>query len=108
MAAMDVANEIHRQIGMQALMATGARNFLGDAHSLHFRVGSGTRLSTVVVRLDPNDTYTVTYTERGNRSPYRVLTERAVSGIYAEQLGRVIRDLQEGRARRRRRRSRRP
>lgn len=67
MNTMDVANTIVEQLGGRKFIAmTGARNFLGDANSVSFRLPGGggfcrDGINRVTVILEPSDTYTMTF-----------------------------------------------
>ena len=84
------ANVTLQQIGTGNLMAVGARDFVKDGAQLIFRVGNGRKLAKVVVTLDPSDTYSVRYLEM-NRKTYAFTVDESVAGVYAEDLGAVVR-----------------
>ncbi len=85
---MTVANTIWRQIGIQTKMACGAREPMGDANSLTFRVTiKPNQRHKIVVTLDPSDTYTVKlYSVRNGE--VKVVEE--ADDIYCEVLSEVI------------------
>lgn len=64
---MEVSETILRQLGgRQFIVMTGARNFIGHPDMLTFRLpGSGgfckNGINRVAIRLNPSDTYTVTF-----------------------------------------------
>jgi hypothetical protein len=92
MSNLQVANTIWAQISLSTKMACGARKPIGDENSLMFQV-TITRNVThkIKVRLDPNDTYTLTCYRLG-RHGLNVTTEREVNDVYAEDLSRIIYD----------------
>lgn len=81
-----VANTILAQLGGagRLRLMTSARDFLGDAKWLSFRVGRNARgVNKVKVTLDPSDTYTVeVFRVRG--TTVKVLG--SASGVYADSL----------------------
>jgi hypothetical protein len=81
-----------QQIGTGNLMACGARDFSFDGSKLMFRVGSGRTLAKVIVTLEPDDTYSVRYCEMALRT-YEVRKNEQVEGVYADNLGVVVRRL---------------
>lgn len=84
-------NAVKAQIGIGNLMAVGAREWRFEGESaLTFRVGSGRgHIKMIIVRLDPDDTYTVRYTETSART-YALVNSREISDVYAEQLGQIV------------------
>jgi hypothetical protein len=82
---MNVANEILRQLGGQRFAVfTGARDFTGDATSLTFKLPKAKDgIKSVTVRLDPSDTYTVTF-HKIARAPSRAVKES--EGVYCDSL----------------------
>lgn len=89
---LHVANTIREQIGNRALAMIGARDLVGDATSLRFRVGRNARgVTHLTVRLDPCDTYTVTAIKVGRN--WNVTTIGEVADVYADSLRRVIESL---------------
>lgn len=86
------ANVTMQQIGTGNLMACGARDFVRDGRQLIFRVGSGRKLAKVVVTLEADDTYSVRYLEM-NRRTFAFTVDEKVEGVYADSLGRVVREL---------------
>lgn len=87
---MVVAETILAQLGgNQFLAMTGARNLLGDANSLHMKLGRGAAdgITHLRVVLDASDTYTVSFLKvRG----VKVATVAEVSDVYAEDLRAVF------------------
>lgn len=88
---MTVANEIARQMGgtRRIALMTGAKNFMGDANSLSFKLPSGKSrdgINYVKVTLDADDTYTVTFTRLGRAPSFKVTEVKSVSMIYCDQL----------------------
>jgi hypothetical protein len=91
---MTVATTILEQLGGNRFRAmTGARDFVGDADSLAFKLPSRFAkdgINVVKIKLDPSDTYTVTFSKLG-RAPKRSLTVVAeLSDIYADSLQSVF------------------
>lgn len=88
-ADLTVPTTIHAQLGGRRFnVMTGAREFVGSVDTLRFRVGSNAkRITIVTVRLDPNDTYTVTF-YRGGSMNLKKAAE--VSGVYADNLAAVF------------------
>jgi hypothetical protein len=82
-----------KQIGTGNLMACGARDFfIADDGSLTFRVGSSRVNRRITVTLHPSDTYEVSYTEMRLKD-YVITAHGCVPGVYAEQLGAVVRKM---------------
>lgn len=84
------ATTIKRQIGVGALMRTGARDFVcGTNGDLSFKVGSGRgRIKSIRVSLNSLDLYDVTYEERigsGMRIGELVKSESA-ENVYFDSL----------------------
>jgi hypothetical protein len=91
MTDMTVANTIARQIGNQALTMLGAKNLLGGADSLTFRIGRNAQgVTHIKVRLDPSDTYTMQFLKAGRAPKYEVKVVSEVEDVYAEDLRRII------------------
>jgi len=87
---MTVANTILAQLGGRRFtVMTGARDYLDCGDSLRFRLPAniGNRVyNQVEIKLDADDTYTMTFRKVG-RSPYfEIKKEHAVSGLYCDQL----------------------
>lgn len=62
MSNLVVANTILEQLGGRRFMAmTGANSFTGSKDSLSFRIPQRNGIRAVVVKLEPNDTYTVKF-----------------------------------------------
>jgi hypothetical protein len=87
---MVVAETILAQLGGNGFLAmTGAKNLLGDANSLHMKLGRGclNGITHLRVTLDASDTYTVAFLKvRG----VKVATVAEVSGVYADSLRSVF------------------
>lgn len=86
-----VAHTILQQLGGNKFVAmTGARDFVSLSHvargALQFRL-PGRRINSVVVRLDDNDTYTVSFNRRFGVTVTRVASE---SFVHADQLRAVF------------------
>jgi len=83
-----------QQIGSGNLMACGARHFVHDNPNglLMFRVGAERSLRKVMVRLMPNDTYSVEV-GKTNRKTMEYVVEDQEHGIYADQVGASVRRL---------------
>jgi hypothetical protein len=96
---MTVATTILEQLGGRRFQVmTGASNFTGDTNKLTFAlpgkpgfVSNG--INHVEIRLDPSDTYTVTFRRisfrRNVKDPVKVVSEE--TDIYAENLSEVFR-----------------
>lgn len=81
---LDVADEIWRQLGRARVMI-GAKGPIGDKDSLRFQIGANPkRVKYIKVRLDPSDTYTVTFIDNKGRPLHEV------DDIYSDNLARVI------------------
>jgi hypothetical protein len=100
MARLDVA-ELRRQIGVGTLMATGARNWVRDEHSVTFTTGDGRE--RVTVTLTAQDTYDVRWLRYGHGYSVRPTADRTLEGVYGDQIGEVIDGLVNRRGRSRRR-----
>lgn len=96
MNKMEVAKEIQRQIGNQALFMLGARHFVCGYSGKHddgnpylsFRIRGSKKANAVRIELEPSDTYKITF------SKIRGLTVKEVARhefIYADQLHEIIR-----------------
>lgn len=86
---------VRQQIGVGALMAVGARNFVSDAEAraLMFQVGSKRGvLEKVIVTLEPSDLYAVRYVAYRRRD-YEVIAEEEVRMVEASALGATVRQL---------------
>lgn len=82
-----VAETILAQLGGfgRLIAMTGAKDFLYDANSVQFRIGSGARkrINRIKVTLDPSDTYTIElYAGRG----LKIRTVESFSDVYADSL----------------------
>ena len=89
MSNLDVAKTILEQLGGGRFIAmTGARDFLGDANSLKFRLPKAKDgINCVQITLEPSDTYTVKFMRIGDRRTMYRVTEKSVhEDIYFDQL----------------------
>lgn len=93
-ADLTVANTILCQLGGNMFRAmTGARDFLGDARSLRFRIGRNAHAITAVrVTLEADDTYTVDFIRGAGTRAY---VARTRTGVYADVL-RAVFELETG------------
>lgn len=81
---LEVANTIRSQIGNRALFFLGAKNLMGTADSLAFRVGRNAKgVNYVVVKLMPSDTYHVEF--RSVRGTSNKLKSE-VTDVYVDSL----------------------
>ena len=89
---LTVANVILTQMGDGKFIAmTGAKDMVGDATSLTFKLPARTSkdgVNAVKVALDPSDTYTMTFYAIGRGA--KVETVRKVSGLFGDQLQAVF------------------
>lgn len=87
MTTSTVANTIRQQLGGQRFVAmTGARDLVDIGNGLAFRLPRGLAkagINSVVVRLDPSDTYTVMFNKRRGVDLKHVA---AHTFVYADQL----------------------
>ncbi len=85
-----VACTIQEQVGHRAFVMMGAKNLMAGKDSLQWKVGRNTKSVThVTVRLDPSDTYTVTF-QRVTRRGLSVKLIAEVPMVYADCLHDVI------------------
>ena len=92
-APIDVAETILAQLGGQRFIAmTGAREFLGDAKVLQFKLPRGAKdgCNAVRIELDASDTYTVTFYKVGRAPTYKLTTLASVEHVYSDSLRRVF------------------
>lgn len=84
-----VANTILTQLGgRSALAMLGAGHILTDKDRVHIHIGSNpNKVSILVIRLDPSDTYTVQFW-RGKGIHCKMMSE--VSDVYRDSLRRVV------------------
>jgi len=83
-----VAETILAQLGGNRFIAmTGAKDFLGDASALHFRIPRNrTKANRVTITLQADDTYSIEwFSVRG----FDKIVKRSFDGIYADQLRRL-------------------
>jgi hypothetical protein len=90
---MTVANTILAQLGGGRFLAmTGAKNLLGDADSLQFQLpprSTKDGINAVTVKLEPSDTYTVTFHKINRRTlDVSVVLEREM--VHADGLRQVF------------------
>lgn len=86
---MDVANIIYQQLGgARFAQMTGAKGFLGDSNSLSFKLPKNeSQANFVLITLDPNDTYTVTFAKyRGDE----ITVLKELDMVYADQLQEIF------------------
>ena len=85
---LTVANAILLHLGDGKFVAmTGARDIVGSADALTFKLpvrSAKQGIDAVRVRLDPSDTYTMTFYATGRGGKGAVVRE--VSGVYADSL----------------------
>jgi len=95
MTDLTVANTIRAQIGRGALFMMGAKDFVGSADSLTFKVRGSKKCNAITVKLEADDTYTITFkkvvSSRINRKtwevrPGRIDTVKELSGVYCDGL----------------------
>jgi len=89
MSNIDVAKTILSQLGGGRFIAmTGAKNLIGDATSLTFRLPKAKDgINAVKITLDPSDTYTVRFFRVGDRRTAYAQTDKSVhADIYADTL----------------------
>lgn len=84
---MMVAETIRDQIGSRALYMLGAHTLVGDTNSLKFHIRGSRACNVIVIKLDPSDTYTVTFAKSRGMS-WKVVKE--VSDVYVDSLHRLI------------------
>jgi len=89
------ANTAWAQIPAGVKMALGARQPVGGADSLHFRVGSNRTLDKIVVKLNGLDLYDLEMV-RIARGTYDVKTLAERANVDADALGRTILGMVEG------------
>lgn len=88
---MSVATEIARQIGSRAFMMMGTKgDKFGDKDALVFKVRGSKRVNKIRVRLDPSDTYTVTFWKLGPAPYFEVDVVEEMEGVYFDMLHDVI------------------
>ena len=88
------AQEIIRQLGGGQFAAmTGARNFVALESGLQFSIGSGAKdgINKVLIVLEPNDTYTVSFWQCGRGVKGYALRVSEHTDIYCD----VLQDLFE-------------
>jgi len=91
---LEVARTIASQIGRGSMRMIGAKDLVGGANSLTFRVGRNAKgVTHIRITLDPDDTYTVEFlaSRRSKNPPYfdtKVLSAHA--NTYVNALHRTI------------------
>jgi hypothetical protein len=87
---MTVANTIVQQLGGSKFKAmTGATSFSAGPDSVSFRLPQNLtkdRIKGVVIKLDPDDTYSVRFLRMKHRPMIEVECVKEVHGIYCDQL----------------------
>lgn len=81
-----VAETIRAQLG-GALAMLGAHQVYGGTHHLAFKIQSSRKVSMIEVRLESDDTYTVTCWKR---KAYDVKQVAQDTGVYVDGLKRVL------------------
>jgi hypothetical protein len=87
--ALEIANTIKDQIGSKAFYMLGAQNLAGDENSLTFKIRGSRKVTHIKVKLDPDDTYEMTFWKALG---YNFKTVKVIPGVYAEDLNRMIRE----------------
>lgn len=88
-SGMDVANIIYQQLGgARFAQMTGATGFRRDSNSLSFKLPKNqSQANLVLIVLDPNDTYTVTFAKyRGDK----ITVLKELDMVYADQLQEIF------------------
>lgn len=87
---LTVANEIRKQLGNQAALLLGARDFVGGNDSLAFSIRGCRQVNKIRIALDPGtDTYTVQfYLVRRRALDLRLVA--SVDAVHVDSLHRVI------------------
>jgi hypothetical protein len=88
MSNLLVAETILQQLGGNKFRAmTGAKNFLGDQHSLQFQLPArfaAKGIRYVKVSLEPSDTYEMTFGK--SKGKYEYVEVSSYQGLYFDQL----------------------
>lgn len=88
---MTIANTIMEQLGRGTLSMIGARNLAGDADSLQFSImKNDSGCNKVVIRLDPNDTYTVQFWAIGRAPTFECQLLSEYAYVYCDDLHGLI------------------
>ena len=88
---LQVAKTILEQLGgPRFIVMTGAKDFLGDASALHFRIPRNrTKANRVTITLRADDTYTIEwFSVRG----FDKIVKRSFENVYADQLRQIFED----------------
>jgi hypothetical protein len=86
-ANIAIAQTISEQIGHRAFFLMGTRHKMADGPALLFDLRGSRTVNKIRVRLDPSDTYTVTFWKiRGMTCN----TVAEFSGVYADGLNQLI------------------
>ena len=88
---MQVAKTILEQLGGNKFIAmTGASSFASGKDSLSFRIPRTRKIKAVVIRLEPNDTYSMRFVGQKNRPSFEVFDVAVVPEVYCDQLQEVF------------------
>ena len=80
-----VAATILKQLGGNKFLAmTGAKYLVAGANFLQFTI-PGRKINSVVIRLDPNDTYTLLFNKKTNMG-VDIKNVAKATGVYADRL----------------------
>ena len=92
MTVHPIAREIARQIGNEAFMLMGSTGgtMLADVDSLTFGVKGSGRVNRIRVKLDPSDTYTLTFYKIGRAPKCSVAKVDEIKGVYVDMLHDLI------------------
>ena len=58
---LEIAETIRQQLGGKALMMLGAKDFLADEKSLHFKIRGSRKVNKIVITLTPEDLYKIDF-----------------------------------------------
>lgn len=95
----DIATTIRKQVGIWPFAEVGARGFIAGNFTLigeeqrpglRFTAKPKSRLVDVYILLDPSDTYRIVVRKRNVSTPETLYAE---SGLYADQLAWIVRNL---------------
>lgn len=85
---MTVANTIIEQLGRGACFMMNARQFVGDASSVRFKImPNAKKVTHVVITLAADDTYTIAF---WNVRGLKVKTLAECDGVYVDAMRRTI------------------
>jgi len=82
-----VASEIRSQIGAQAFFMMGAYNLAANQNSLHFRIKGSPKVNSIIIKLMPDDTYTITFSKL---TETHCTISNIVHSVYADMLHEII------------------